>query len=74
MAVFCNVTPCRLVDINRRYRGAFFIHHQGDFNHIVLMMEAVIASETSVNIYHSSRCIIPEDSSENLKFQKATFF
>jgi hypothetical protein len=49
----------RLVHTDRRFRGAHCIHHQGDE---VLMMEAVSTCETSVNIYHTTRLSIPEDS------------
>jgi hypothetical protein len=30
MAVFWNVAPCSLVDIDRRFRGTYCFHHQGD--------------------------------------------
>jgi hypothetical protein len=29
MVVFCDVEPCRLVDIDRRFREAYWLHHQG---------------------------------------------
>jgi hypothetical protein len=29
MAVFWDVAPCSLVDINRRFREAYFFHHHG---------------------------------------------
>jgi hypothetical protein len=32
MAVFWDVAPCGLVDIDRRLRGAYCLHHQGDYN------------------------------------------
>jgi hypothetical protein len=28
--VFCDVAPCSLVEINRRFRGAYCLHHQED--------------------------------------------
>jgi hypothetical protein len=28
--VFWNTAPCSLVGVDRRFRGAYFIHHQGD--------------------------------------------
>jgi hypothetical protein len=31
MAVFWDVAPCSLVDIGRRFRGAYCLHHQGDY-------------------------------------------
>jgi hypothetical protein len=30
MAVFCELEPYSLVDIDRRSRRAYFLHHQGD--------------------------------------------
>jgi hypothetical protein len=30
MAVVWNVAPCSLVEIDRRFRGAYCPHHQGD--------------------------------------------
>jgi hypothetical protein len=30
MAVFWDVAPCSLLDIDRRFRGAYCLHHQGD--------------------------------------------
>jgi hypothetical protein len=29
MAVFWDVAPCSLVDIDRRFRAAYYLHHQG---------------------------------------------
>jgi hypothetical protein len=64
MAVFWNGAPYSLVEIDRRFRGAYCG---------VLMMEAAQTSETSVIIYQTTRHRIPEDSHlltlrhENLK-------
>jgi hypothetical protein len=30
MTIFRNVVPCSLVDTNRRFRGAYSLHHQSD--------------------------------------------
>jgi hypothetical protein len=38
-----DIVPCSSVEVDRRFRGAYYIHHQDD-----LLMEAVCASETSV--------------------------
>jgi hypothetical protein len=63
MAVFWDTAPCTLADIDRRFRGAYCLHRQGD----------LIASETSVNIHQATRRNNPEDSHlhshcrENLK-------
>jgi hypothetical protein len=50
MAAFWDIAPCSLVDIDRRFRA------------IALMMEALSTSETSVNIYQTTRRNVPEDS------------
>jgi hypothetical protein len=31
MAVFWDVAPCSLVDIVRRFRGTYCLHHQGEY-------------------------------------------
>jgi hypothetical protein len=57
--VFWDVLPCSQVDVDGRFRGAYCLHHQG--------------SETSDNIYLTTRKYISEDSKlhtrrrENLK-------
>jgi hypothetical protein len=55
--VFCDVAPCSHVEVDRRFRGAYCVHHQGD-----LMMEAVGPSETSINFNVTTWRYIPEDS------------
>jgi hypothetical protein len=30
MGVFCVVAACSLVEVYRRFRGACYLHHQGD--------------------------------------------
>jgi hypothetical protein len=32
MAVFWVVAPCSLVDVYRRFRGVYCLHHQGDYS------------------------------------------
>jgi hypothetical protein len=54
MTVFWNFVPFSLVEIYRRFTGACYL--------IDLIMEAVSTSETSVNIYQTTRRNIPEDS------------
>jgi hypothetical protein len=56
MAVFWVVAPCNLVDVYRRFRGTYCLHHQGD-----LMTEEASTSETSVNFFQTTRRNIPED-------------
>jgi hypothetical protein len=53
MAVFWVVALCRLVRVCQRFRGPYSI---------AMMLEAVRASETSVNLYKSIRRYNPEDS------------
>jgi hypothetical protein len=62
MAVFWDVAPCSLVDIDRCFRGAYCLHYQGVSSLTTLMMEAVSSSETLLNIYQTTWCNIPEDS------------
>jgi hypothetical protein len=50
MIVFWDVAPCNLVEINRSFRGTYYLHLQG-----ALMMEGVDTSETSVNFYDTTR-------------------
>jgi hypothetical protein len=42
---FREVALCSLVEVDRRFRGAYCLHHQGGET---VMMEAVRTSETSV--------------------------
>jgi hypothetical protein len=51
MAVFWDVVPCSLIDID-------------------LMIEAVSFSETSVFIYQTTRCNIPQDSHLHTRHRK----
>jgi len=30
MTAFCNIAPCSLVEVDRRFRGYYCLHHQGD--------------------------------------------
>jgi hypothetical protein len=54
MTVFWDVATCSLVEVYRRFRGAYC--------DIALMMEAESTSETSVNFYQTTRRNNPEDS------------
>jgi hypothetical protein len=58
MAVFWTVTSCSLVDVYRRFRGAY--------KAIALMMEAESTSEMSVNFYQTTRRNNPKDSHLNI--------
>jgi hypothetical protein len=59
MAVFWDVAPCNLVEIDRHFKVAYCLKHQ---RYHPLMMDAVSSSETSVRIYQITRRNIPEDS------------
>jgi hypothetical protein len=59
IAVFRHVAPWSLVETDRRFRGAYCLNHTGP---LVLMMEAVSISETSVSFYQTTQSNIPEDS------------
>jgi hypothetical protein len=54
MAVFWDAAPHSLVDTDRRFRGAVSI--------IRMFTLTMCSSETSVNIYKTTRCYMPEDS------------
>jgi hypothetical protein len=49
MAVFWIVVPCSLVEVYRRFRGPFCLHHQRDE-----LVEAARTSETLVNLYQTT--------------------
>jgi hypothetical protein len=55
-SVFWDVAPCSLVEVYRRFRGAYCFHHQGDDNGVAN------TSKTSVNFYQTTRRNILEDS------------
>jgi hypothetical protein len=57
LRVFWDIAPCSHVEVDRRFRGAYCLHHQW-----ALMMETVHTSETSVNFNASTKRYIPEDS------------
>jgi hypothetical protein len=54
--------PCSLVQDDQYFGGTYYLHHQGDESSpIVLMMEAISTSETTVNFYETTRRNIPKD-------------
>jgi hypothetical protein len=55
IAVFLDVASCSRVEIDRYFR-------EFTASLIILKMEAVGSSETSVCIYQTARCCLPEDS------------
>jgi hypothetical protein len=59
MTVFWVVASCRLVEAYRRFKGTCHLLFQDDD---ALMMEAASTSETSVNLYQTTRRNNPEDS------------
>jgi hypothetical protein len=58
--ILWDVLPCSQVDVDRRFRGAYCLHHQSD---------AARTSETSIYIYLTTRQYIPEDSKLQLYVQ-----
>jgi hypothetical protein len=54
--VFWDTPPCSLVEVDRRFGGAYWLHRQDD-----VMMETVTAFETSGNFYETTLQSIPED-------------
>jgi hypothetical protein len=53
--IFLNITPCILVEEDRRFRGAYCQHHQG----FIALMMAVRTSETSVYFNETTQSYIP---------------
>jgi hypothetical protein len=51
MTIFWDVAPCSLVEVYRYLRGL-----------IALIIKALSASETTANLYQTTRLNIPEDS------------
>jgi hypothetical protein len=49
ITVFWDVALYSLVEVYRRFIGAYCLHQRGD----CLMMEAVATSDTSVNVYQT---------------------
>jgi hypothetical protein len=47
MTAFWDTAPCSLVEVDQRFRGEYYPHHQGILMMMALMMEAVRTSETS---------------------------
>jgi hypothetical protein len=60
--VFWDVAPCSHVEVDRRFRGGYWIYHNWDESSwiIFLMMEAVRTYETSVNFNVTTQWYIPE--------------
>jgi hypothetical protein len=54
--LFWDVAHCKLVLIDRRFRGACSLHH----HFIAVMMKSVLVSETSVFSNENSRRYIPD--------------
>jgi hypothetical protein len=50
MTVFWDVAPCSLVEVDRRLRGAYYLHV-----HFIALMEAARTSETSVYFNENTR-------------------
>jgi hypothetical protein len=57
--VFWSTAPYSLEEVYRRFRGACCLHHQGDYRSDD---GAASISETSVNVYPTTRRNNPEDS------------
>jgi hypothetical protein len=61
MTVFWDVALCSLVEVDGRFRSAYFLRDQSSsVTMTALIMEAVNTYETSVNLYESTRRNIPE--------------
>jgi hypothetical protein len=51
VTIFCDMAPCTYTQVDRRFRSAYCLNQT---------MEAVSASDTSVNFYETKRRHIPE--------------
>jgi hypothetical protein len=58
--VFWDVAPCSHIELDRRFRGAYCLHHQGGDR-----IEAVRTPETSVHFNMTTRRYVPGDSKLN---------
>jgi hypothetical protein len=54
MTAFWDVAPCSILELDRRFRCAYCLYHQGD--------RRESTSDTSANFYETTRRNIPEDS------------
>jgi hypothetical protein len=57
MTAFWDIALCSLMKVYRHFRGAYFLHHQGNET---LMMTAVCTSEISVYFHKTTWRYIPE--------------
>jgi hypothetical protein len=60
--VFCDITPCSPLKVNRRFGGTYLLHLRGFllFVFLTLKMEAICSPETSVDFQRTARRYIPE--------------
>jgi hypothetical protein len=54
MTAFWHIAPFNLVKVDRRFKDAYYLHHQGDLC-IVLMMGAVSIPEMSVSFNETTQ-------------------
>jgi hypothetical protein len=60
MTAFWNIVQCSLIEVNGRFRRSHCLHPLSNEWYIVLIMEAVCSSETSVYFKETTRRYIPE--------------
>jgi hypothetical protein len=51
MAVFWVVEPCSLIEVYRRFKGAFCLHHQGDDEEALVNMEMKLRVPQTVKYF-----------------------
>jgi hypothetical protein len=59
MTAFWDIMAYNILEVDRRFRSKYYLHHHGDETK---MVEAVSTSETLANFYETTRRYIPEDS------------
>jgi hypothetical protein len=59
MTALWDIMACNLLEVDRRFRIIYYLHHHGDETK---MVEAVSTSETLAIFYEITRRYIPKDS------------
>jgi hypothetical protein len=55
MAVFCDIAPCNLVETDRRFRGAYCLHHPFETSVGYCKIHGAISQKTDIFILAAVR-------------------